>query len=137
MPQETKNSAAVPREMTVARWLFNPYIRVAGGQALAVGLTVILVSGLVVAAGRRVIGAVEGSLVTPTAASLVAGLFVAACGIWMIWLMWKAFSVSCNQRGGRAVVIFAAVVAAGELATVSLRGRVLPELVVAGIGGGG
>ena len=218
MPQETTSSAPVPREMNLARWLFNPYIRIAGGQALAVGLTVILVSGLVAAAGgvrfdglldihvgyrvpfwvpiveglvnwfvisvflvlvsffvaprtvrlvdiagtqalarwplllaalacipsvvrqgneELVAGAVEGSLVTPTAASLVAGLFVAACGIWMIWLMWKAFAVSCNQRGGRAVAIFAAVVVAGELATVSLRGRVLPELVVAGIGGGG
>ena len=218
MREETTNSAAVPREMTVARWLFNPYIRIAGGQALAVGLTVILVSGLAAAAcgvrfdglldvhaGHRVpfwvpiveglvnwsvisvllvlvsflvaprtvrfvdiagtqalarwplllaalacipsavrqgnqalvAGAIEGRLVMPTAASLVAGLFVAACGIWMIWLMWKAFSVSCNQRGGRAVAIFAAVVLAGEVVTVSLRGRVLPGLVVAGSGGGG
>ena len=51
MAQETTSSAPVPREMTVARWLFNPYIRIAGGQALAVGLTVILMSGLVAAAG--------------------------------------------------------------------------------------
>ena len=56
--------------------------------------------------------------------------------IWMIWLMWKAFSVSCNQRGGRAVAIFVMVVLAGEVVTVSLRGRVLPGLLVAGIGAG-
>ena len=51
MAQETTDSAAVPREMTVAGWLFNPFIRVAGGQALAVGLTVIVTSGLAAAAG--------------------------------------------------------------------------------------
>ena len=47
MPQATTNSSTVPQEMNVARWLFNPFIRIAGGQALAIGLTVIVVSGLV------------------------------------------------------------------------------------------
>ena len=51
MPRETTDSAAVPREMTVSQWLFNPYRRIAGGQALAIGLTAIGVSGLAAAAG--------------------------------------------------------------------------------------
>ena len=198
MPQEATNSAVVPGEMTLARWLFNPFIRIAGGQALAIGLSVIVVSGLAAAAGgvhfdglidfhpgyrspywvpvaegflnwsvitgllvllsflvapptvrvvdiagtqalarwplllaalahvppavRRgneelVAGAVEGRLVMPSMASVVVGLLAVVCGIWMVWLMWKAFAVSCNQRGGRAVAIFVAAVLAGEVAT--------------------
>ena len=206
MPQETTNSAVVPREMTIARWLFNPFIRIAGGQALAVGLTAIVLSGLAAAAGgvhfdglldfhpgfsgsywvpvveglvnwsviavllvlasllvaprtvrvvdiagtqalarfplllaalacvpaavrdgnaELVAAAVEGRMVTPTAASLVAGLHASACAIWMVWLMWKAFAVSCNQRGGRAVAIFVAAVIVGEVATSFLLIRML------------
>ena len=217
MPQGTTDGAVVPREMTVARWLFNPFVRIAGEQALAIGLTVIVTSGLVATAagvhfdglidfhpGYRVsfwvpivegllnwsvitvllvlvsflvapptvrvvdiagtqalarfpyllaalacvpgpvreanealvTGAIEGRLVTPSAASLVAGLFAVACGIWMVWLMWKAFAVSCNQRGGRAVAIFAAAVIAGEVATKFLLGRLLGGLAAAGVPGG-
>ena len=51
MHQETTNRAGVPREMSVARWLFNPFVRIGGEQALAIGLSVIVVSGLVAAAG--------------------------------------------------------------------------------------
>ena len=51
MPQETTHGTVVPREMTVARWLFNPFIRIAGEQALAIGLIVIVASGLVATAG--------------------------------------------------------------------------------------
>ncbi len=198
MPQETTNSAVVPGEMNLARWLFNPFIRIAGGQALAIGLTVIVASGLVAAAGgvhfdglldfhpgyrvsfwvpvveslvnwsvisvllvlvsllvaprtvrlvdiagtqalaraplllaalacvpapvrdanaEAVAAVVDGRMVTPTVATLVAGLLAGTCAIWMVWLMWKAFSVSCNQRGGRAVAIFVAAIIAGETAT--------------------
>ena len=217
MHQETTNGAGVPREMNVARWLFNPFVRIGGEQALAIGLSVIVVSGLVAAAGgvhfdglldfhpgysvsfwvpvveglvnwsaislllvlvsllvaprtvrlvdivgtqarhgyrycsppwracRRpvregnvelVAAAVEGRMVTPTAASLVAGLLVGACAIWMVWLMWKAFAVSCNQRGARAVAIFVAAVVAGELATKFLLIRMLGRLTGAGMQGG-
>ena len=198
MPQETTHGAVVPREMTVVRWLFNPFVRIAGEQALAIGLIVIVASGLAAAAagvhfdglidfhpGYRVslrVAIVEGLLnwsvismllvlvsllvaprtvrvvdiagtqalarfplllaalacvppavrraneemtaaladgriMMPTVASSVSGLFGSVCVIWMVWLMWKAFSVSCNQRGGRAVAIFAAAVIAGEVAT--------------------
>ena len=208
MHQETPHGAGVAREMTVARWLFNPFVRIGGEQALAIGLTVIVVSGLAAAAGGvhfdglldfhpgysvsfrvalveglvnwsvisvllvlvallvaprtvRVVdvagtqalarwpllpaalahlppavrqgteelaaGAAEGRLVMPSAAITVAGLLAVACGIWMVWLMWKAFSVSCNQRGGRAVAVFAAAVVAGEVAT---------KLLLAGLLGG-
>ena len=51
MHEKTTNSAGVPREMSVARWLFNPFVRIGGEQALAIGLGVIVVSGLVAAAG--------------------------------------------------------------------------------------
>ena len=51
MDQKTLNGAGVPREMTVARWLFNPFVRIGGEQALALGLSVIVVSGIVAAAG--------------------------------------------------------------------------------------
>ena len=51
MHHETTNSAGIPREMSVARWLFNPFVRIGGEQALAIGLSVIVVSGLVAAAG--------------------------------------------------------------------------------------
>ena len=217
MPRETTDSAAVPREMTVLQWLFNPYRRIAGGQALAIGLTGIVVSGLAAAvagvhfdglldfhpgyrvsfqvpiveglvnwsvvtvllvlvsflvaprtvrvvdiAGTQalarwplllaalacmpaavrqgneeaVAAAVEGRMVTPPAVSLVAGLFASACAIWMVWLMWKAFAVSCNQRGGRAVAIFVAAVIVGEVATKLGLVRVLGALAAAGVPGG-
>ena len=180
MQREPTGSATVPREMTVLQWLFNPYRRIAGGQALAIGLIAIVASGLAAAAAgvhfdglidfhpgyrvsfwvpiveglvnwstitvllvlvsflvaprtvrvvdiagtqalarwplllaalacmpaavRRgneasVAAVVEGRMVMLPAVSLVAGLFAGACAIWMVWLMWKAFAVSCNQRG--------------------------------------
>jgi hypothetical protein len=64
-----------------------------------------------------VAAAVEGRLVTPPATTLVAGVFAAGCGIWMVWLMWKAFAIACNQRGPRAVAMFAAALAGGEMVT--------------------
>ena len=217
MHEKTTNSAGVPREMSVARWLFNPFVRIGGEQALAIGLGVIVVSGLVAAAGgvhfgglleirpgfsvswwvpvveglvnwsvislllvlisflvaprtvrlvdiagtqalarvplllaalacvpapvrdgnaELVTAALEGRLATPTAATLVAGLFAGACGIWMVWLMWKAFAVSCNQRGARAVAIFVVAVIAGVLATQFLLIRMLGSLAAAGVQGG-
>ena len=51
MPQEMTGSAPVSPKMTVARWLFNPFIRIAGPQALGIGLAVIVLSGLAAAAG--------------------------------------------------------------------------------------
>ena len=218
MHQETTNRAGVTREMSVARWLFNPFVRIGGEQALVIGLSVIVVSGLVAAAGgvhfdglldfhpgysvslwvpvveglvnwfvisvflvlvsllmaprtvrlvdiagtqalarvplllaalacvpapvrdgnaAVVAAAAEGRMVTPPPASLIAGLLVAACAIWMVWLMWKAFAVSCNQRGARAVVVFAAAVFAGELATKFLLVRMLGSLAPSGAQGGG
>ena len=219
MHEKTTNSAGVPREMSVARWLFNPFVRIGGEQALAIGLAVIVVSGLVAAAGGahfdRLLGfragfsvswwvpvveglvnwsvisvllvlvsllvaprtvrlvdiagtqalarvplllaalacvpapvrdanaelataAAEGriSLSMPPAAIVVAGLFALACVIWMVWLMWKAFAVSCNQRGARAVAIFVVAVIVGELATKFLLIRMLGSLAAAGVPGG-
>ncbi len=218
MPRETTDSAAVSREMTVRQWLCNPFIRIAGGQALALGLTAIVASGLAAAAAgvhfdglldfhpgysvafwvpiveglvnwsviavvlvsvsflvaprtvravdiagtqalarwpllpaalacmpaavrqgneEVVAAAVEGRMAMLPAVSLVAGLFASACAIWMVWLMWKAFAVSCNQRGGRAVAIFAAAVIAGEVVTKFLLVRMLGGLTAAGAPGAG
>ncbi len=54
MPQETTDSPPVPHEMTTARWLFNPFLRIAGGQALAIGLAGVVATGLAaVAAGMH------------------------------------------------------------------------------------
>ena len=198
MLEKTTNKAAVPRELTVAQWLFNPFVRIAGGQALAVGLAVIVVSALAASAGgvrfdglldfhlgsgvsfrvavieglvnwsvitvllwlvsllvaprtvrlvdiagtqalarwplllaalacmppavrqgneKLVADALSGRFVMPQAATVAAGLFALVCVIWMVSLMWKAFSVSCNQRGGRAAAIFVAALLAGEAAT--------------------
>ena len=74
---------------------------------------------------------------TPTAPSLVAGLLAGACAIWMVWLMWKAFAVSCNQRGARAVMFFVAAVIVGELATKFLLIQMLGSPTPAGVQGGG
>ena len=217
MPEEMTTSVPVPREMTVTRWLFNPYMRIAGGQALAIGLSVIVVSGMAAAAGgvhfdglldfhvghtvsfwlpiveglvnwsvitallvlvsflvaprtvrlvdiagtqalarwpllpaalvctlpavRRaneeaVAAVLEGRLAMPTPVGLVAALFAAACVIWMVALMWKAYSVSCNQRGGRAVALFVAAVVLGEAATKFVAVQMIRGLTATGMPGG-
>ena len=216
MQQETTSSVGVPREMTLARWLFNPFVRIGGERALAIGLTGIVVSGLVAAAAgvhfdglldfhpghdvslwvpvveglvnwsvfsallalasflvaprtvrvvdiagtqalarvpfllaalasvpapvreasrEHVAAVADGRLPTPGTAALAAGLFGGACLFWMIWLMWKGFAVSCNQRGVRAVVIFVAAVIAGELATKFVLVRMLGGLAAGAPGG--
>ena len=70
--------------MTIRRWMFNPFIRIAGIRSLAIGLVV-------------------GALV------ILAGI------IWMVALMWKAFSISCNIKGGRAIALFIVAVLIGEV----------------------
>ena len=206
MHREETAGAGLAREMTAARWLFNPFVRIGGEQALVIGLSGIVVAGLVAAAGgvhfdglldfhpgynvsfwvpvveglvnwsvisvllalvsilvaprtvrlvdiagtqalarvplllaalacvpgpvrngtaELVAAVAAGRMVTPTAATNVAGLLASACGIWMVWLMWKAFAVSCNQRGIRAVAIFVAAVIVGEVVTKFLLIRML------------
>lgn len=210
--------------MTVAGWLFNPFIRIGGGQALVIGLTVIVASGLAAAAadmhfsglldvrgvsrapywvpvaeglvnwssisvilavvslliaprtvrlidiaGAQALArapllpaalvmalppvrdgnqeltefaraALDGRMVTSAPVSifvaLTAGLLVIACVVWMVQLMWKAFAVSCNQRGGRAVAIFVGAIIVGQMATQSLLSRMFGSLVSAGLPGG-
>ena len=208
MSQEITSSVPVQREMTIGSWLFNPFIRIAGAPALALGLACIVISGLAGgAAGVRFDGlldlhagngaplwfpVVEGLvnwLVITTLLSLAALLFarntvrlvdiagtqalarwplllaaavcllppvrrafdgivarastspvqalpgwefiagtlviVAAC-VWMIALMWKAFSISSNMQGKRSVAIFIAAVVIGELMTKYLVIRIGP-----------
>ncbi len=50
--------------------------------------------------------------------------------------MWKAFSVSCNQRGGRAVALFVGAIIVGQMATQLVLSRMFGDLVSAGLPGG-
>ena len=45
--------------------------------------------------------------------------------VWMVFLMYRAFAVSCNVAGGRAIAVFIVVIALGEVAT-GAAGRLLP-----------
>ena len=184
------------QEMTLARWLFNPFVRIGGWTSLAAGLAGIVAAGFVAAAaGIRFDGLLDlhfvGSVPTylpiaeglinwiaivavsaliarlfgggsnvrlldvagtlalaraplvlaallctvpwirdsldydvilqsPNLISLVAGMLVGvlailACFAWMIVLMWKAFSITANMKGGRGAAFFIAALAAGEL----------------------
>ena len=184
------------QEMTLARWLFNPFVRIGGWTSLAAGLAGIVAAGFAAAAaGIRFDGLLDlhfvgsvpaylpiaeglinwisivavsaliarlfggGSsvrlldvagtlalaraplvlaalictvpwirdsldydviLLSPSLISLVAGMLVGvlailACFAWMIVLMWKAFSITANMKGGRGAAFFIAALAAGEL----------------------
>lgn len=215
MSQPVTGSPLARREMSVIQWLFDPFVRFAGGPALGIGLTFIVATGLVAAvAGVHLDGlldfhpgyavplwvpVVEGLVnwsvfallawsiallitgrtvrlvdiagtqalarypfllsalvcVPPgvrraheeTAAAVaegrlplsqswelvVASVVIGACLIWMVWLMWKAFSLCCNRRGVRAVTIFAVLVLAGEVATKYALGQILGALAAVGL----
>ena len=45
--------------------------------------------------------------------------------VWIVFLMYRAFGVSCNVAGGRAIAVFIAAIAIGEVAT-GAAGRLLP-----------
>ena len=45
--------------------------------------------------------------------------------VWMVLLMYRAFAVSCNVAGGRAIAVFIVAIALGEVAT-GAAGRLLP-----------
>ena len=53
------------------------------------------------------------------------GLVLILLLVWMVLLMYRAFAVSCNVAGGRAIVVFIAAIALGEVAT-GAAGRLLP-----------
>ncbi|MCY4604764.1 MAG: hypothetical protein OXE49_11080 [Gemmatimonadetes bacterium] len=48
--------------------------------------------------------------------------------VWMVLLMYRAFAVSCNVAGGRAIAVFIAAIALGEVAT-GAAGRLLSGTV--------
>ena len=192
----------IQQEMTVGRWLFNPFVRIAGARSLIIGLAGIVVAGLAAAgAGIRFDGLLDvhagyevalwmpvvdglvnwavftlllvmvallfsksevrlidiagtqamarmplllvaaicnlpliqdafegmaavllgGELEGTVLTGLVAGILVTLLGVvWMVALMWKAFSVSCNVRGGRAIALFIVALLLGEAATLYL-----------------
>lgn len=185
------------QEMTLARWLFNPFVRIGGWASLAAGLAGIVAAGFVAAAaGIRFDGLldlhfvgsvptyipiVEGlinwiaivavsaliarffgggsnvrlldvagtlalaraplvlaasigtlpwirdaydealsagtslQLLSVTSGMLIGVLAILACFAWMIVLMWRAFSITANMKGGRGAAFFIAALAAGEL----------------------
>lgn len=45
--------------------------------------------------------------------------------VWMVILMYRAFAISCNVASGRAIAVFIAAIALGEVAT-GAAGRLLP-----------
>lgn len=186
-------------KMTLANWLFNPFVRIAGATSLVGGFFVIGVGGLAAAAAdirfdglldmhfvhsvpvwlpilegllswitisllfvliaqffggsRRVrliditgTQALARAPLLPAAAIcmlpsirnslaelppalqtndfaavssgvLLAGLIMLAGIVWTVVLMWNAFSVSCNIKGGRSIALFIVAVVIGELAT--------------------
>ena len=57
------------------------------------------------------------------------GLVLILLLVWMVLLMYRAFAVSCNVAGGRAIVVFIAAIALGEVAT-GAAGRLLPGIAV-------
>ena len=215
MPQAMTGSPPFQGDMSVAQWLFNPFVRLAGAPALGLGLTIVVATGVVAAmAGVHLDGlldfhpgfavplwvpVVEGLvnwsvftlLVWPVSLMIaaravrlvdiagtqalarfplllsalvclppgvrnaheeavaavtqgrlplpqgwepvVAGFHITACVIWMVWLMWKAFSLCCNQRGVRTVTVFVVIVLAGEVATKYVLGQILVALSAFGL----
>lgn len=200
-----KSSSApqeMQQEMTIGRWLFNPFVRIAGTRSLMIGLAGIVVAGLAAAgagihfdglldvhAGNEVapwmpvveglvnwavftllllvvallfskssvrlidiagtqamarmplllvaaicnlpwireafdsvaVAVISGQLAGLPWAALAVGVGVTLAGvIWMVALMWKAFSISCNMKGGWAIALFILAVLLGEAATVYL-----------------
>lgn len=53
------------------------------------------------------------------------GLVLILLLVWIVLLMYRAFAVSCNVAGGRAIAVFIAAIALGEIAT-GAAGRLLP-----------
>ncbi|MCE2448298.1 MAG: hypothetical protein J4F35_07925 [Candidatus Latescibacteria bacterium] len=65
------------------------------------------------------------SIVQLAILSLV-GIVLILLLVWMVLLMYRAFGVSCNVVGGRAIAVFIAAIALGEVAT-GAAGRLLPR----------
>ena len=185
------------QEMTLARWLFNPFVRIAGRASLAAGLAGIVAAGVAAAAaGVRFDGLLDMSplgnapsylpiveglinwmsivavsvliarffggggnvrlldvagtlalaraplvlaasigavpwirdaydealtagtglqLLSITSGVLVVFLAMLACFAWAIVLMWKAFSITLDMKGGRGAVLYFAALVAGEM----------------------
>ncbi len=57
------------------------------------------------------------------------GLAAVLLLVWMVLLMYRAFAVSCNVAGGRAIAVFIAAIALGEVAA-GEAGRLLPGTVI-------
>ena len=207
MENSPSTNQEMQQEMTIGRWLFNPFIRIAGTRSLAIGLVGIVAAGLAAAgagirfdglldvhAGNEValwVPVVDGlvnwvvftlllllvallfsrsavrlvdiagtqamaripllpvaaictlpwirdALDAPAAAllggelegisltGLIVGAVVTLAGVvWMVALMWKAFSISCNMKGGRAIALFILAVLIAEAVTVYLTRYVL------------
>ena len=62
------------------------------------------------------------------------GLAAVLLLVWMVLLMYRAFAVSCNVAGGRAIAVFIAAIALGEVTAGEARrllpGTVAPQAVV-------
>ena len=208
MENSPSTNQEMQQEMTIVRWMFNPFIRIAGTRSLAIGLVGIVAAGLAAAgAGIRFDGLLDlhagnevalwvpvvdglvnwvvftlllllvallfsrsavrlvdiagtqamaripllplaaicnlpwirdafegvvwalihGALPGLPWAALAVGILATLAGlvVWMVALMWKAFSISCNMKGGRAIALFILAVLIAEAVTVYLTRYVL------------
>ena len=91
-------------------------IDVAGTLALARWVMIFpAIIGFFISAPTAPPHTIEGILKTLTPGMVVFGLFGVVFGIWMIALMYYAFTVSCNMKGGKATAIFIAVLVIAEI----------------------
>lgn len=108
-------------------------IDVFGTQALARAPALLMVLLVVSPPFRDIITSLIAQGVSPPSLPQLAllvtfGLAAVLLLVWMVLLMYRAFAVSCNVAGGRAIAVFIAAIALGEVAT-GEAGRLLPGTV--------
>lgn len=72
-------------------------------------ITSALVHHLSTPAAKFQLGAADAAIL------LSVGIVTVLATCWMVYLMYKAFSVSCNVRGGKAVAVFIAALVVAEI----------------------
>ena len=113
-------------------------IDVFGTQAMSRGPTLFTAAAVLLPGYERGAASLIAKATDATSAvqaspfDLLAFAVVAFIGIlmtvWMVWLMYKGFSISCNVTGGKAVAVFLFAIFLGEVASkVVIVGIVFPQ----------
>ena len=120
------------QEMTIVRWLFNPFSRIAGTTSLDIaGTQAMARAPLILSVAicslpwiRNSLAELASSLQDSGVAApdlgpgVLLGSLIMMAGIaWMIVLMWNAFSACCDIKGGRGIALFVGAVVIGEVIT--------------------